>query len=240
MEILAIIPARGGSKGLPGKNIRLLSGHPLIAYSICAAKQSRNITRITVNTDNTDIAETAARYGAEIFIRPSELGLDHIKDIEVFAQQLTRMREEENYSPDLVVQLRPTSPLRNPGLVDACIEKLLHSDADSLRVVMRTPLTPYKMWVIENPEKPMRPLLEIHGVEEAYNAPRQELPEIYWQTGAVDVIRRSVITENKSMSGKRILPFILESNLTVDIDTMEDFMKAEAILPQGDFIRCDG
>lgn len=230
MEVLAVIPARGGSKGLPQKNVRPLGGHPLIAYSIQAAREAKKITRTLVNTDAAYIKEVAEQYKAVVpFLRPPELAGDLSTDLEVFQHTLRWLEQEENYRPDLVVHLRPTSPVRPVGLIDLAIEKLMNTDADSLRVVTRAPITPYKMWRIHSDQLPMEPLLSIVGMEEPYNQPRQKLPEIFWQIGCLDVIRASVIRQG-SMSGKRILPYILPPQFAVDIDDLDSFQKAERVI----------
>src|SRR5688572_9288917 len=196
MEILAVIPARGGSKGLVKKNTLPLAGHPLIAYSIQAAQDAKLVTRTIVNTDAEYIAVEARKYQAEIpFMRPAELAGDFSTDFEVFFHTLQWLKENEGYVPDFVVQLRPTSPVRPTGIVDQCIKRLMDSDADSIRVVTKAPVTPYKMWRVQDEQKTMTPLLELSGVDEPYNQPRQKLPEIFWQIGCLDVIRTSVITE---------------------------------------------
>ena len=240
MNILAIIPARGGSKGLPGKNIKPLLGHPLLAYSIKAAQESKLITRIIVNTDDQKIAEIAKAYHADIFMRPDELGADDTTDLEVFRQQLKMMQLQEGYIPDYIVQLRPTSPVRLNGMIDICIQKLIDSNADSIRVVTESHITPYKMWVInKNNDNAMEPLLQLKNIEEPFNQPRQKLPVIYWQVGTLDVIKAILITEHNSMSGKKILPYIIEKNLAVDIDDVVSFYKAEEIIQYTDCIKFD-
>lgn len=240
MEVLAIIPARGGSKGLPRKNVLPLANHPLIAYSIKAAQESKLISRLLVNTDAAYIRDVAKSYGASVFDRPKELGGDLVTDFDVFKHMLLSLKESEGYAPDLIVQLRPTSPVRPVGLVDACIEKLIHSAADSLRVVTKAPQTPYKMWRIQDENEPMVPLLTLTGIDEPYNQPRQMLPDIYWQIGCLDVIRPHVIMEQNSMSGKNILPYVLSSQYAIDIDDFESFKNAEAIIYSGNCIRFEG
>jgi CMP-N,N'-diacetyllegionaminic acid synthase len=238
MEILAIIPARGGSKGLPRKNVLPLMGHPLIAYSVRAALDSKLITRVVVNTDAEYIALEAKKYGAEIpFMRPIELAGDLSTDFEVFKHMMQWLAENENYTPDLIVQLRPTSPVRPIGIIDTCIQKLIDSNADSLRVVTRAPVTPYKMWQVESEAKAMKPLLMLPGVKEPYNQPRQSLPEIYWQIGCLDIIRLSVITYKNSMSGDSILPHIIPQQFAIDIDDIESFKKAEQVLVSENCVR---
>ncbi|WP_158638398.1 acylneuraminate cytidylyltransferase family protein [Panacibacter ginsenosidivorans] len=239
MEILAIIPARGGSKGLPGKNIRLLTGHPLIAYSILAAQQSKYITRTIVSTDDENIAAVSKQYGAELpFIRPSAIAQDLSTDFEVFTHALEWLQENENYIPDYIVQLRPTSPVRLNGMIDQCINKMLqHPEADSLRIITEAPVTPYKMWLAADNDTAMRPLLTLDGVTESYNMPRQNLPKVYWQTGTLDIIKTNVITEMKMMSGKMILPHIVPSYLAVDIDDLKSFEQAAEVIAQYDCIK---
>lgn len=239
MEVLAIIPARGGSKGLPKKNTLPLAGFPLIAYSIKAAQESKLVTRILVNTDADYIREVALSKGVSVFDRPSDLGGDLTTDLEVFKHMLFSLRKNEGYLPDLIVQLRPTSPVRPVGLVDACIEKLINSTADSLRVVTKAPFTPYKMWRITDENEPMVPLLAVSGIDEPYNQPRQALPDIYWQIGCLDVIRSHVISEQNSMSGKSILPHVLPGKYAIDIDDYESFKKAEAVIYSEPCIRLD-
>lgn len=228
-EVLAIIPARGGSKGLPGKNLRPLAGHPLIAYSIAAALQSELVTRTICSTDSEEIAEVAREYGAETpFLRPSELAQDDSTDIEAFQHALTTLSATDGYRPEIVVQLRPTSPVRQPGQVDAGVRLLLDNpETDSIRAVAATPATPYKMWTIDSGI--LNPLLKIEGVDEPFNMPRQALPEVWWQTGTLDIMRTSVL-EAGSMTGKKIRPFVVESEHAVDIDHVESFVRAERVI----------
>src|SRR5512140_2219238 len=125
-EVLAIIPARGGSKGIPRNNIRELAGYPLIAYSIAAAKQSKSVTRVIVSTDDAEIAGVAREWGAETpFLRPAEYAQDNSTDLPLFQHALQWLEEHEKYHPEVVVQLRPTSPLRPHDLVDRAVSKLL-------------------------------------------------------------------------------------------------------------------
>lgn len=231
MNVLAVIPARSGSKGLPKKNVLPLAGHPLMAYSILAAQQSNRVTRTIVSTDADYIRDVAIEYGAEFpFRRPAELAGDLTTDLEVFQHLLTWLKSNEGYQPDLVIQLRPTSPIRPLGLIDFCIDRLLNSTADSLRVVTKSPITPYKMWRLTSEEEPMQPLLTLDHVHEPFNQPRQSLPETYWQIGCLDVIRPSVILNQHSMSGKKILPYILPYDLAVDIDDLSSFERAEKVI----------
>jgi CMP-N-acetylneuraminic acid synthetase len=235
VEVLALIPARGGSKGIPRKNIRDFSGYPLIAWSIAAAKQSELVTRVIVSTDDEEIAAVARAWGAETpFLRPAEFAEDKTTDLPVFVHALEWLAENENYRPDVVVQLRPTSPIRPVGLVDDAVRILLqNADSDSVRGVVPAGQNPHKMWrLAEGGGGPMRNLLAVDGIEEPYNAPRQILPDIHWQTGHIDAIRASVILGG-SMSGKRIYPILIDPDFTVDLDNLRDWVRAEWIVAFG-------
>jgi CMP-N,N'-diacetyllegionaminic acid synthase len=225
-EVLTIIPARGGSKGLPGKNVRLLGGHPLIAWSVACGRLAKSVTRVICSTDDTDIANAARRYGAEVpFIRPAELASDTATDLDVFRHALGWLREHEDYQPDLVVQLRPTTPFRESGWIDECVSTILaDQDLSCVRSVGIAPQTPYKMWVFEG--SVLRPLLTLEGKFEPYNSPRQDLPAVYWHTGQMDVIRPAVILSG-SMTGSHIAPLFVDTDRAIDIDTARDFQMAE-------------
>ncbi|MFC2063894.1 cytidylyltransferase domain-containing protein [Chloroflexota bacterium] len=228
-EVLALIPARGGSKGIPHKNIKSFAGYPLISYSIMAALQSLSVTRTILSTDDENIARIARQWGAEVpFLRPSELAKDDTTDLPVFQHALRWLAEKENYHPDLVVQLRPTSPLRPITCVDEAVALLAnHPDVDSARGVVPSGQNPYKMWRVSEGSELMHPLLELEEIQEPFNAPRQTLPSTYWQTGHIDVIRSEVILNQNSMSGKKILPYHIDPVYSVDIDTPFDWKRYE-------------
>jgi CMP-N-acetylneuraminic acid synthetase len=184
-DVLAIIPARGGSKGIPRKNIKNFAGHPLIAYSIEAGLQAKNVTRVIVSTDDEEIAAVARQYGAETpFLRPSEFAQDRTLDLPVFQHVLGWLADHEGYKPEALVQLRPTSPVRPPELVDEAVETLLsHPEADSVRGVVPAGQNPHKMWRIDPESGRMKNLLDVPGVDEPYNAPRQILPPVTGRPG---------------------------------------------------------
>jgi len=233
-KVLAIIPARGGSKSIPRKNIRLFAGHPLVAYSIAAGLQADLVQRVIVSTDDEEIAAVARQYGAETpFLRPIEFAQDQSLDFPVFTHALDWLKENEGYQPDIVVQLRPTSPVRPVGCVDQSAQLLLdHPAADSVRGVVPSGQNPHKMWQIASDGR-MQPLLELPGIPEPYNAPRQVLPPTFWQTGHIDAIRVSTITQKHSLSGEVIWPLMIEPRYTVDIDTLNDWQRAEWLVSQG-------
>ncbi|MHC1740437.1 MAG: HAD hydrolase family protein [Anaerolineaceae bacterium] len=234
-EVVAVIPARGGSKGIPRKNILDFAGYPLIAYSVAAGLQSQYVTRTIVSTDDEEIAAVARQYGAETpFLRPAEFSQDKTVDLPVFQHALEWLAKNENYHPDVLVQLRPTSPVRPRDCVDSAIQILLdHPEADSVRGVVEAGQNPYKMWQIEKTSGQMRPLIGVDGICEAYNAPRQALPDVYWQTGHIDAIRPRAILEKNSMSGEVIMPLVIDVRYTIDIDSPADWQKSEWLVTDG-------
>ncbi len=152
----------------------------------------------------------------------------------MFQHALEWLAEREGYRPDVVVQLRPTSPVRPVGLVDEAVRILLaHPEADSVRGVVPAGQNPHKMWRIDPQSGQMKNLINVPGIEEPYNAPRQALPQIYWQTGHIDAIRVRVIREGNSMSGKIILPVMVDPQYTVDIDTPADWKRYEWLVSSG-------
>lgn len=235
LSVLVVIPARGGSKGISGKNIRSFSGYPLIAWSIAAGKASKFSPRVIVSTDDPNIAAVAREWGAETpFLRPSEFAQDNTTDLPVFVHALDWLNEHEGYKPDLVIQLRPTSPIRPQSCVDDAIEVMLaHLDADSVRGVVPAGQNPHKMWRLDpNGLEPMRNLLDVEGIDEPYNAPRQILPPVFWQTGHIDVIKPSVIMSG-TMSGARVYPTLIDPAFTVDLDNLNDWTRAEWLAKYG-------
>ena len=234
MEVLCLIPARGGSKSIPRKNIRSFAGHPLIAYSIVAGKTAATVTRVIVSTDDEEIAKVAQSYGAETpFLRPKDISLDNTPDLPVFQHALKWFADQENYKPDVVVQLRPTSPLRRVEQIDQCVYRLLeHPEADSVRTVCIPFQNPYKMWRIEQGSF-MKPIIA-SDIPEAYNQPRQALPVVYWQTGYVDAVWSITVTQKNSMTGDRILPVVIDPEDWIDIDSPDDWLRAERLLITGE------
>ncbi len=228
-EVLAIIPARSGSKSVIHKNIRMIGGKPMMCHSIEHALQSENINRVIVSTDSEEYADIARRYGAEIpFIRPKEYATDTSLDIDVFCHALSFLKEKEGYQPQLVVQLRPTYPIRRVSDIDNMILQMQQDETiDSMRCVVQAEETPYKMWRMKE-DGILSPLLT--DISEAYNMPRQQLPQIYYQNACIDVIRSRVIMEEHSMSGKKIKGYLMSENF--DIDTEEEFLAAEKRIQQ--------
>lgn len=227
-----LVLARGGSKGLPGKNIRTLGGRPLIAWSVVAGKLAKTVERVICSTDDKEIADAARRAGAEVpFLRPSHLATDSATDFDVFTHCIEWLAEHDNSLPEFFVQLRPTTPFRLEQWIDEALNSLsLSPHASSVRSVAPTPLSPYKMWR-EGAQGELLPALEAEGLKEAYNMPRQALPEILWHTGQLDIIRTTTLL-NGSMTGPTISGFRVPIELAVDIDTLADFLLAEMRFPE--------
>lgn len=229
-KILGLIPARGGSRGIPRKNIIPVAGKPLIAYTIEEAIKSRYIDRVIVSTDDEEIAEISKKYDAEVpFMRPKELAGDDTPDLPVFIHTLKWLKDNQDYIPNLIVHLRPTSPLRKVEHIDEAI-KILKSNktADSIRGVCIPYQTPFKMWMIKG--RYMKPLLKFKKIKELYNTPRQLLPPVYWQNGHIEVTRYETIMKKHSMTGDKILPYVMDSEYSIDIDSELNIKLTEIIL----------
>ena len=233
-DILALIPARSGSKGIRNKNIRLFRGKPLLAHSVLQGLAAEFVHRVVVSTDSAEYAEIARAYGADVpFLRPTEISDDLSTDLEVFQHALGWLAEHKGYRPQLCVHLRPTYPTRSVADIDAAVRLLLeHNEADSVRSITTSPLTPYKMWRM-GANGFLQPLLE-HEACEPYNLPRQSLPVVYMQNAAVDVVRTDVIMRG-SMTGIRILGYEMPS--FDDIDDWLDFEHIQSDL--GGQLPCD-
>lgn len=234
MHILAIIPARGGSKGIPRKNIKSLCGKPLIAWTIEEARKSKYITRMIVSTDDPEIAGAAKAYGAEVpFLRPAAISQDLSTDAEFLLHALDWLKEKENYEPEIVLRLPPTSPLRTGAEIDEGIETLLKNpDADAVRPICEAPKHPYKLWGISAGGVFLRPFFppSVTGFAEANNLPRQLFPKAYIHTGAMDIMRTRTIREQKSTSGEKLAYFFMPHEDAVNIDHPIDFEIAEFLM----------
>jgi CMP-N-acetylneuraminic acid synthetase len=221
VSAVALIPARGGSKGVPGKNLYSLAGMPLVGWSVFAARRCASLARVVVSTDSAQIAEVARRYGAEVpFMRPDELAGDASPDRAYIDHALDFFRREGR-EPEQLVILRPTTPLRQPERIDAAVKLIqLKRDATSLRSVHPLPEPPQKMMGIEDgwltglfPHDP-RP--------EYYNLPRQSFPVAYQPNGYVDIVTRAWLQSSPAgIFGPRVLAFVTEP--AVEVDTREAF-----------------
>ena len=232
MKILCIIPARSGSKGIPDKNIKLLLNKPLIAWSIDQAKNTKyykeGSMRIIVSTDSEKYKQIAVKYGAEVpFLRPSNISQDTSIDIEFINHTVNKLKEIEDYTCDYILQLRPTQPCRSNGLIDDCLDKFIGSKFDSLRTVIPVEKTPYKMYKIDGDE--LVPLFKnINGITESYNIGRQYLPKTYLHNGYVDILKPKLLEKN--MISGNILAYEMGYESNIDIDSLQDWEKAENFL----------
>ncbi len=222
MTVVAIIPARSGSKSMVDKNIALLSGHPLIAYSIAAAKCSSSINRVIVSTDSAQYAEIAIKYGAEVpFIRPAEFSTDCSTDRGFLIHAMKWLEENEGEKPEYWVHLRPTTPLRDPVLVDKAL-KIIQCDgaSTSLRSGYKAPESPFK-WFYKDKKGYFKGLLSGDGKAEVYNKPKEAFEDIFIPDGYVDIVRRSFVMNNTKIHGDKMVGF--ESPVTAEIDSIEEF-----------------
>ena len=234
-NVLAIIPARGGSKGIRRKNLVPIVGMPLVAHSIRHALASRRVNRVVVSTEDEEIADVALKAGAEVpFLRPMELALDHVLDLPVFEHVLAVLAEREGYRPDTVVHLRPTAPKREPGWIDACIDLLAaHTNADSVRSVSKVDQHPYRVFRIDAASGLLEPIMK-HEHPQPYLLRRQDLPPLYYYNCVIDVTRPTTISKKQSMTGDRIFPYLMDPNDVLDIDTPRDLAFARFVMEAAD------
>ena len=229
MKILSIIPARGGSKGVPRKNIKPLNGKPLIGYTIEASLKSKKINRTVVSTDDDEIANIALSFKSEVpFIRPKELAKDDVLDYPVIDHALRYLEEHERYVPDIVVYLRPTMPIRTAMDIDAAVGVLLkNKTVDTIRTVREAPYSPYWMKRISK-----EGLIEGYHdhVEPFVFKRRQDLPEVYICDGYVDAARTASITKFKAFPPGKKLAVKSTNTKFIDIDTLDDWDYCEYYL----------
>lgn len=222
MSVYAIIPARSGSKGVPHKNIRMLGGHPLLGWSIAAARLCPQVDRIIVTTDSEEYAAIARRYGAETpFLRPAHLATDKSRDRDFFIHALNFFAEHENRLPETLMFLRPTTPFRVPAVLSGAVEKFAsRPECTSLCSAFELPESPAKNFKLL-PDDTFAGF-----IGNAYlDAPRQECPKGFVWDGHVDLLRTEHVLHNESLYGDRRCAFITEPN--IEIDTLEEFERAE-------------
>lgn len=227
VQVLAIIPCRSGSKGIPHKNIQPFLGKPLMAHSIECALASKVVTRTVVSTDDPEYAKIARKYGAEVpFLRPVEIAGDLSTDLEVFLHALNWFRKNEEFQPEFCLHLRPTYPVRNVEDVDKILKILMdHPEIDSVRSVVRAPETPYKMWFLGEGNL-LSPVIRHEGGE-SYNLPRQLLPSVYLQNACIDAVRAKVIFNKRSMTGDAIYGYVMDHLYDIDTKTQLDDLRRQ-------------
>jgi len=227
VSILCIIPARSGSKGIIDKNIKLFNGKPLLAWSIKQAQQSSYDMKIIVSTDSEEYATIAKQHGAEVpFLRPINISQDVSTDFECIEHAINWLHIKEQYNPDIILQLRPTQPLRKVEDINKCLDIFIQNRKkyDSLRSVVPFTKSPYKMYSIQN--NTLVPLFKkVNDIDEPYNICRQTLPETYLHNGYIDIFNTDIIKKD-TISGDKILPFLMKQTDTIDIDSISDWNKA--------------
>lgn len=221
---VALIPARGGSKSVPKKNIREFQKYPLIAYSIAAAKLAENVDRVIVSTDSEEIAAIARQYGAEVpFLRPAEYAQDDSPDIDFIKHAIEWLYDAEKKIPEYLVHLRPTTPIRNSVHIDEAICQIKKDNGStSLRSGSLCVHPPYKWFKQEGAY--LKPLMDGMTCDEA-NLPRQDFPEVYIPNGYVDIIKTDFVIKNNLLHGNRMLCYRTEE--VPDIDTEMDLKKLD-------------
>ena len=233
-EVLALIPARGGSKGVPGKNIMELGGFPLISYSIYACGMCKKINRIIVTTDSQEIAKVAVQYGAEVpFLRPGEFAGDMSADYGFVKHALDWLQINEGCVPELIVHIRPTTPLRDPAIIEKAINLMIESpDYSSLRSGHLASESPFK-WFLRNEEGLFKSISEGVSNEEA-NSGRQKFPDVYIPDGYVDILRTSYVLESGILHGEKMFGYV--SPYCTEVDTIDDFMCLEYELNNNNYM----
>lgn len=233
VKILGIIPARGGSKGIPHKNIAPLAGKPLIYYTIREAKKSKLLDAFLVSTDDPKIAEVAGSFGADVpFLRPKKFARDNSPDIEFLKHAVEWVEKHRGWSPEIVVILQPTSPSRSAQDIDNVLRFMIKTGCDSVRTIVDpSPNNPFKMWTLVDARKGiMKPLLPTHLYNKlGTDVPRQLLPNYFLQVGLVYATRTQFIKQGK-VWGPDVRGFVIEPQKFLDIDTREYLVRAEDVL----------
>jgi len=225
-SFLGIITARGGSKSIPHKNIAFLRGKPLIAWTIEAALKSRKLERTIVSTDNKEIAEVSEKYGSEIpFFRPAHLALDNSPHIDVVIHAIEWLRVNENYKPEYIMLLQPTSPFRTYYDIDSAVQIATKKNADSVISVCDAPSHPYKTRRLTETGI----LIDFINKPRGY-LPRQVLPKAYHENGAIYLIKTDVLTQEKDWYTNKTYPYIMDYSRSLDIDIPWDLYLANLIL----------
>lgn len=227
MKVLGLVPARGGSKGVPGKNIRRLGGKPLLQYTAEAAQAANLLSRVVLSTDSEEIAEMGRACGLEVpFLRPSELAEDSTPTLPVVQHAITWL-ENRGTRFDAICLLQPTSPMRRPEDIDGCIRLLETTGADSAVTMRAVPPEHNPHWVyFQNGDG----LLRLSTGEQEPISRRQELPPAFHREGSVYVTRRDVLMEMNSLYGKKLAGYVVDAEDSVNIDTLADWERAEAVI----------
>jgi CMP-N-acetylneuraminic acid synthetase len=229
---IALIGARAGSERVPGKNVRPLAGHPLLAYAIATARQAEVFERVLVSTDSEEIAAVARHYGADVpFLRPAEYATATSPDIEWIAWTLERLPD----SYEVFAIVRATNPFRGPDVIRRGLEQLLATpEADSVRAVELVKQHPGKMWTLDEGGRTMTPLLDQSQLEVAWHAGQyQALPRVYVQNSALEIARTRVVAETGTREGRVLAPFLTQGYEGFNVDDEDDWERAERLVASG-------
>jgi CMP-N,N'-diacetyllegionaminic acid synthase len=226
-QVLAIIPARSGSKRLPKKNIKILYGKPLLTYTIDAVKNSHHVSRFVVSTEDNEIARVSQSSRAEVIMRPPELARDESPTEDVVINVLEQLKNKEQYSADIIILLQPTSPLRTTNDIDDAIKTFLTCSGDSLISVTEYDHTPYWAFRIE------KGFLKSEFTRDSLKR-SQELPTLYRPNGSIFITRIEIFLKNRSFYTNKIIPFVMPRERSIDIDDEFDFSLAEFLLKTGE------
>lgn len=224
-KFLCIIPARGGSKGLPRKNIKTLVNKPLIAWTIEAAKKSRYIDNVFVSTDENKIKTISIKYGAHVIDRPGELSTDNASTMDTIIHSMEYFKNEEGYIPEYILLLQCTSPLRTEKHIDEAIEKLMftNSGADSLISVTKEEHPPWWLRKIDSNDY-LKRFFEFNSEELVR---RQDFEDLYRPNGAIYLAKTNVLISTRTFQTEKTIPYIMDKKSSIDIDTKDDFEYAE-------------
>jgi len=222
-NIIGVIPARGGSKGVMRKNVKFLCGKPLIYYTIRECFKSKHLTKTIVSTEDTEIAQIAKSFGVDVIMRPYYLAKDDTPTIDVIFHAIKKL-EEKRETVDLVILLQPTSPLRTATDIDKAIELYISSSCESVISVVEAEHPPY--WSLEIKNGFLKPLLG----QKFLNMRRQDLPKVYFPNGAIFIARPEILKKYRSFYTNKIKPYIMPKEKSVDIDTEFDFLLAEVLM----------
>lgn len=233
-EILVIVPARGGSKGLPRKNIKYLADKPMIAWTILTALESKYISRVVVTTEDKEIADISLEYGAQVpFLRPEELALDNTPGIDPIIYTVKRLMTTEQYNPDYIMILQPTSPLRSTDQLNESIELFLKSSSEFDSLISVTELEHPRQWnrIISSKNE----LLKIENYDDKTQFQRQNFSTVYRLNGAIYIVKTDKLINNKIIETERTYGYIMDRESSIDIDSIDDFNYAEYIFNKRKF-----
>lgn len=239
-KVIAVIPARGGKQSIPYKNLIKLAGKPLLWWAIDVAKRAEKIDAVTVSTEDKKIAAAAKKYGAIVIERPTEFSQPDSDDSGWYRHAVLWMRDKMGWDPELLVNLRPTGPLRTIDDVNACVDHVIKTNCDGLKTVIPSPIPPFKLWKMSD-DKSLRPFVnhpyrKKHGPDIPRQRAQKILP-VFWQDAQIDITRPKFILSKEAEKygncfGPNLHGFEMDPRKVIDIDTLEDLRQAEKIMKE--------